>query len=53
MEVSHELIVITWLDEARRAVLTFLLAHRYLPVDRPGPKTDRARFDTSARYCLL
>jgi EmrB/QacA subfamily drug resistance transporter len=26
-------------------ILTFLLAHRYLPVDSPGPKTDRAGFD--------
>ena len=26
-------------------ILTFLLAHRYLPVDRRGPKTDRAGFD--------
>src|SRR4051812_16601604 len=26
-------------------MLTFLLAHRYLPVDRRGPKTDRAGFD--------
>ena len=27
-------------------ILTFLLAYRYLPVDRRGPKTDRAGFDT-------
>ncbi len=26
-------------------LLTFLLAHRYLPVDRLGPKTERAGFD--------
>jgi EmrB/QacA subfamily drug resistance transporter len=26
-------------------LLTFLLAHRYLPMDRRGPKTDRAGFD--------
>jgi len=26
-------------------LLTFLLAHRYLPVDRRGPKTDRPGFD--------
>jgi len=26
-------------------ILTFLLAHRYLPVDRRGPKTDSAGFD--------
>ncbi|GJL67543.1 MAG: MFS transporter [Nitrospirales bacterium] len=26
-------------------ILTFLLAHHYLPVDRLGPKTDRAGFD--------
>ncbi|MDT3779988.1 MFS transporter [Nitrospira sp. MA-1] len=26
-------------------ILTFLLAHQYLPVDRRGPKTDRAGFD--------
>lgn len=26
-------------------VLTFLLAHRHLPVDRPGPKSGRAGFD--------
>lgn len=26
-------------------LLTFLLAYRYLPVDRQGPKPDRARFD--------
>ena len=26
-------------------ILTFLLAHRYLPVDRREPKTDRAGFD--------
>ena len=26
-------------------VLAFLLAHRYLPIDRPDPKADRAGFD--------
>jgi len=26
-------------------ILTFLLAHRFLPVDRRGPKADRAGFD--------
>src|SRR6202008_1995567 len=26
-------------------LLTFLLAYRYLPVDRQAPKADRARFD--------
>ena len=26
-------------------LVTLLLAYRYLPVDHPGPKTDRARFD--------
>ncbi len=26
-------------------ILTFVLAHRHLPVDRPGPKADRAGFD--------
>src|SRR5438552_4287667 len=26
-------------------ILTFLLAHRYLPVDRQGPKTDSGGFD--------
>jgi EmrB/QacA subfamily drug resistance transporter len=26
-------------------ILAFLLAHRYLPVDRQGPKTDRVSFD--------
>jgi EmrB/QacA subfamily drug resistance transporter len=26
-------------------ILNFLLAHRYLPLDRRGPKTDRASFD--------
>ena len=26
-------------------IVTFLLAHRYLPVDRQGPKTGRAGFD--------
>jgi len=26
-------------------ILALLLAYRYLPIDRPGPTTDRARFD--------
>ena len=33
-------------------ILTFLLAHRYLPVDRRGPKTDRAGFDTVGTLLL-
>jgi MFS family permease len=33
-------------------ILTFLLAHRYLPVDRPGPKTERGRFDTAGTLLL-
>ena len=37
-------------------ILTFLLAHRTLPVDRPGPKigpkTDRAGFDTTGTLLL-
>lgn len=33
-------------------VLTFLLAHRYLPVDRRGPQTDRAGFDTLGTLLL-
>ena len=33
-------------------MLTFLLAHRYLPVDRRGPKTDRAGFDTVGTLLL-
>src|SRR4051812_11001020 len=32
--------------------LTFLLAHRYLPVDHRGPKTDRAGFDTVGTLLL-
>jgi EmrB/QacA subfamily drug resistance transporter len=32
--------------------LTFLLAHRYLPVDRRGPETDRAGFDTAGTLLL-
>jgi MFS family permease len=34
-------------------ILTLLLAHRHLPVDRREPKTDRAGFDNGARCCLL
>jgi EmrB/QacA subfamily drug resistance transporter len=33
-------------------VLTFLLAQRYLPVDRQGPKTDRAGFDSMGTLLL-
>jgi EmrB/QacA subfamily drug resistance transporter len=33
-------------------ILNFLLAHRYLPVDRREPKTDRASFDPVAAYAL-
>jgi EmrB/QacA subfamily drug resistance transporter len=33
-------------------ILTFLLAHRDLPVDRRGPKTDRAGFDTMGTLLL-
>jgi EmrB/QacA subfamily drug resistance transporter len=33
-------------------VLTFLLAQRYLPVDRQGPKTDRAGFDLMGTLLL-
>jgi EmrB/QacA subfamily drug resistance transporter len=33
-------------------VLTFLLAHRYLPVDRRWPKTDRAGFDNVGTLLL-
>ena len=33
-------------------ILTFLLAHRYLPVDRREPKTDRAGFDTMGTLLL-
>jgi EmrB/QacA subfamily drug resistance transporter len=33
-------------------ILTFLLAHRYLPVDRRGPKTDRAGFDNVGTLLL-
>ncbi|GAA0673146.1 MFS transporter [Kitasatospora atroaurantiaca] len=34
-----------FLVNAPLGVLTFLLAHRYLPADRREPKTDRAGFD--------
>ena len=34
-----------FLVNAPLGILTFLLAHRYLPVDRREPKTDRAGFD--------
>jgi EmrB/QacA subfamily drug resistance transporter len=33
-------------------ILTFLLAHRTLPVDRGGPKADRAGFDTVGTLML-
>ena len=33
-------------------ILTFLLAHRHLPVDRRGPKADRAGFDTMGTLLL-
>src|SRR5260221_1710915 len=33
-------------------ILTFLLANRYLPVDRRGPKADRAGFDTMGTLLL-
>ena len=33
-------------------ILTLLLAHRYLPIDRRGPKTDRAGFDSVGTLLL-
>ena len=33
-------------------ILTLLLAHRYLPIDRQGPKTDRPGFDTVGTLLL-
>ncbi|MGZ8369271.1 MAG: MFS transporter [Rhodoplanes sp.] len=33
-------------------ILTFLLAHRYLPIDRRGSKTDRASFDNVGTLLL-
>ena len=33
-------------------ILTFLLAHRHLPVDRRGPRNDRAGFDTMGTLLL-
>jgi len=33
-------------------ILTFLLAYRYLPADRRGPKSDRAGFDTTGTLLL-
>ncbi|MDB5602650.1 MAG: major facilitator superfamily 1 [Xanthobacteraceae bacterium] len=33
-------------------ILTFVLAHRYLPVDRRDAKTDRAGFDTTGTLLL-
>jgi EmrB/QacA subfamily drug resistance transporter len=34
-------------------ILTFLLAHRYLPVDRRGPAADRASFDSVGTLVLV
>ncbi len=33
-------------------ILTLLLAYRYLPIDRQGPKTDRTSFDTMGTLLL-
>jgi MFS family permease len=33
-------------------ILNYLLAHRYLPVDRRGPKTERASFDSVGTLLL-
>lgn len=33
-------------------ILALLLAYRYLPIDRQGPKTDRASFDTTGTLLL-
>jgi len=33
-------------------ILAFVLAHRHLPVDRRGPKSDRARFDSMGTLLL-
>ena len=33
-------------------ILSFVLAYRYLPIDRPGPSTGRARFDLSGTLLL-
>lgn len=33
-------------------LMTLVLAHRHLPVDRPGPKTDRAGFDRTGTLLL-
>jgi EmrB/QacA subfamily drug resistance transporter len=33
-------------------ILTLLLAYHYLPIDRQGPKTDRASFDTMGTLLL-
>jgi EmrB/QacA subfamily drug resistance transporter len=33
-------------------ILTFVLAHRYLPADRPTPKADRAGFDSVGTLLL-
>jgi EmrB/QacA subfamily drug resistance transporter len=33
-------------------ILTLFLAYRYLPIDRQGPKTDRAGFDTMGTLLL-
>jgi len=41
-----------FLVNAPLGVLTLLLAYRYLPVDRRGPKTDRAGFDSVGTLLL-
>jgi EmrB/QacA subfamily drug resistance transporter len=41
-----------FLVNAPLGILTFLLAHRYLPVDAPGPKADRAGFDNVGTLLL-
>ncbi|WP_204358887.1 MFS transporter [Streptosporangium sp. 'caverna'] len=41
-----------FLVNAPLGVLTFLLAHRYLPVDQRKPKADRARFDNVGTLLL-
>jgi EmrB/QacA subfamily drug resistance transporter len=41
-----------FLVNAPLGILTFLLAHRHLPVDRLEPKTDRAGFDNAGTLLL-
>ncbi|MGW0558845.1 MFS transporter [Streptomyces sp. NPDC002926] len=41
-----------FLVNAPLGILTFLLAHRYLPVDRRVPRTDRAGFDNVGTLLL-